>query len=113
MPSTHVIVVVTVLAGGADDVRVWLRAVADEVMRYLYVVSSINAGASLLLAGLLVAVAAITLIRNRPERTTNVEAGEPDASCRAPTRRGSRDAWTSRRSIVFSRPRARSGGVSI
>jgi hypothetical protein len=113
MPSTRAIVVVTVLAAGADDVRVSLRAVADEMMRYLYVVSSINAGASLLLAGLLVAVAAITLIRNRPERTTNVEAGEPDASCRAPTRRGSRDAWTSRRSIVFSRPRARSGGVSV
>src|SRR5262249_57539164 len=102
MASAYLIDVVTLLASPADDVRVLLRPMADEAMRYLYVASSVGAGTCLSLAGIVaVTAAAITLTGRRL-----------DASCRTSTRRGSRGVWTSRRSVVFLRPRARSGGAS-
>ena len=122
MPSPPLVDVAAVLAAGADDARVLLHAMADEAMRYLYVVSRVREGISLPLAGLLVVVAVVTTLglarRAAPsagagEAKTNVEADNAATSCRARTRRGTRGAWTLRRLIVFSRPRARSGGVSI
>jgi len=84
---------------------VLLHAMADEAMRYLYVVSRIGEGISSSLAGLLVAVVILV--------TLALARRAASGACRAQTRRGTRGAWTLRRLIVFSRPRARSGGVSI
>ena len=101
---------------------VLLHAMADEAMRYLYVISRIGEGISSSLAGLLVAVVLMVTLglarratsgARAGEGKTNVEADGGSTACRAQTRRGTRGAWTLRRSIVFSRPRARSGGVSI
>jgi len=117
MSSQQLIDATIVLAAGAGAARLWLQAIADEAMRYLYVLSSVRAVVSLPLAGLVVAgVIVLTHARHAilaGRRTTNVDASAGGASCRMPTRRGSRGPWTCRRSIAFSRPRARSGDGSI
>ena len=117
MSGPQLVDTTVVLAAWADAARLWLQAIADEAMRYLYVLSSVRAVVSLPLAGLVVAgVIVLTHARHAilaGRRTTNVDASAGGASCRMPTRRGSRGAWTCRRSIAFLRPRARSGDGSI
>ncbi|HYV57509.1 MAG TPA: hypothetical protein VE911_08190 [Candidatus Nitrosopolaris sp.] len=117
MPGHQLVDSTIVLAVGAGAARLWLRAIADEAMRYLYVLSSLPAVMSLPLVGLVVVIGAILLARARHaivagRWTTNVEVDEAGTACRMRTWRGSRGSWTWRRSIAFSRPRARSGGVS-
>src|SRR5262249_24347749 len=113
MSGPQLVDTTVVLAAWADAARLWLQAIADEAMRYLYVLSCVPAR-----AGVLVAAGGSGRPRARHailagRRTTNVDASAGGASCRMPTRRGSRGAWTCRRSIAFLRPRARSGDGSI
>jgi hypothetical protein len=49
----------TVLAARADEARVLLHAVADEAMRYLYVVSLVSGGTLLTLFGLFIVLAVV------------------------------------------------------
>src|SRR5262249_20991555 len=104
MSSQQLIDATIVLAAGAGAARLWLQAIADEAMRYLYVLSSVRAVVSLPFVGLVVVIGAILLARARHailagRRTTNVEVGDAGTSCRMRTWHGSRDAWTLRRSI--------------
>ena len=55
--------VATVLVAKADAVRVVLNAAADEVMRYLYVLSLTDGKSLSMLAGLLIVVAVVIGLR--------------------------------------------------
>src|SRR5262249_20538990 len=117
MSGPQLVDTTVVLAAWADAARLWLQAIAAGAMRSLSSLPSGRGVVPLPLAGLAVAgVIVLTHARHAilaGRRTTNVDASAGGASCRMPTRRGSRGPWTCRRAIAFLRPRARAGDGAV